>query len=409
MTAQEKTQSAREMGLMEGFPPPPEKRVTRENQMVAPFNRWSFRNELRLNRTADVRRGEEAVAQFQANPRDLNLVTYKNMAGSEFTFKDMIELSYTDGILVLHQGKVIYEQYLNDMKPYSLHAWASGSKSMTGTLAALLAYKGLFDVDAQITTYLPKLKSSGFGDATIQQIMDMTTSIGFPEDRADPISENWRYGVVMGWVEKPDGYKGVETIYDFLPTMKKTGEHGSRFAYLTPNTDVLAWLLKQLTQQSLAELMHEHIWSKLGTERDAYWIVDPFSVETSGSGLVTTLRDMARFGQMMLQKGFYNGRQILPSAVVEDIERGADQEDFARGPAASPGNHGYSYHNQWWVTHNHYGAYLAMGYGGQILYIAPQAEMVVAKFSSYPTPTPAGNEFYSAFAALPALAKMLMD
>jgi len=108
---------------------------------------------------------------------------------------------------------------------------------------------------------------------------------------------------------------------------------------------------------------------------------------------------------MLLQKGFYNDQQILPTALVEDIEKGASQKAFAKGPAASPGNAGYSYHYQWWMTHNEFNAYLAMGYGGQILYIAPKADLVVAKFSSYPTPTPAGNEFYSAFAALPALAK----
>jgi CubicO group peptidase (beta-lactamase class C family) len=94
---------------------------------------------------------------------------------------------------------------------------------------------------------------------------------------------------------------------------------------------------------------------------------------------------------------------------VADFEAGADPEVFARGPAAGPGNRGYSYHNQWWVTHNPFGAYLAMGFGGQILYIAPKADLVIAKLSSYPTPTPAGNEFYSAFAAFPALAKMLTE
>lgn len=83
---------------------------------------------------------------------------------------------------------------------------------------------------------------------------------------------------------------------------------------------------------------------------------------------------MARFGQMLLQQGRFNGRQILPAAVVEDIQRGADQAAFARGPAASPANQGHSYHHQWWVTHNDHGAYYALGYGGQHLYIDPAAQ-----------------------------------
>jgi CubicO group peptidase (beta-lactamase class C family) len=409
MPIPEKPQSACELGLMQDFPPASAKRVTRENQMYAPYNRWSFQNELKLNRTAEVWRGDGPVAQLKENPTDLSHVTYKNMAGTQFTFDDMVELSYTDGIIVLHQGKVIYERYLNGMQPHSLHAWASGSKSMTGTLAAILAHEGLFELDELLTAYLPELKTSGFGDATVRQVVDMTTSVGFPNPKADPIAEDWQYGVAMGWCTRPEGYAGAETVYDFLPLMTKTGEHGLRFTYLTPNTDVLAWLIKRLTRQSLAEVMQERIWSKLGVERDAFWIVEASSAETAGSGLITTLRDMARFGQMMLQKGFYNGQQIVPVAVIDDIEQGADPVAFAKGPAASPVNKGYSYHHQWWVTHNAYGAYQALGYGGQILYIAPTVELVVAKFSSYPTPTPAGNEFYSAFAAFPALARILAE
>ena len=407
MSIYEQLQSARDLGLMQDFPSVPEKRVTRENQMYAPYNRWSFQNELKLNRTAEVWRGNGPVAPLEQDLTDLAHVTFQNMAGTQFTFDDMVELSYTDGIIVLHQGKVIYERYLNGMQPHTLHAWASGSKSMTGTLAAMLASEGLFDLDAPITNFLPELQGSGFADATVRHVMDMTASLGFPDDKTDPIAENWQYGVAMGWCAKPAGYVGAESIYEFLPLMEKTGEHGVRFAYLTLNTDVIAWIIKRVTGQSLAEIMQDRIWSRLGAERDAFWIVDSAVAETAGSGLITTLRDMARFGQMMLQHGFFNDQQIVPAAVINDIEQGADPDAFARGPAAGPGNQGYSYHDQWWVTHNAYGAYQALGYGGQILYIAPGVDLVVAKFSSYPTPTPAGNEFYSAMAALPALAQML--
>jgi hypothetical protein len=165
--------------------------------------------------------------------------------------------------------------------------------------------------------------------------------------------------------------------------------------------------MKRVLNQSLSEIMHERLWSKLGAERDAFWIVDSAVAETAGSGLLTTARDMARFGQMLMQKGQLNGQQIIPAAVVEDIEQGGDQEAFARGPAASPMNQGYSYHHQWWITHDQYGTYQALGYGGQMLIIAPAAQMVIAKFSSYPTPTPAGNEFYGMMGAFPALAKAL--
>jgi CubicO group peptidase (beta-lactamase class C family) len=405
----EKPRTAAELGLMRGFPPAPEQTVTHENQLLGPFNRWSFQNELPLNRVVDVWRGDGPTAALEAAPLDLSAVGYQNRLGQSFSFDEMVELSYTDGIVVLHQGRIIYERYLNGMQPHSLHAWASGSKSMTGTLAALLMHAGLFEPDAPVARYLPELQNSGFGDATVRQVLDMTTALRFPEESTDPISENVQYSVAMGWREPPAGDANALHAYNYLPTLLKGGEHGQRFTYLTPNSDVLAWLMKRLSNQTLAEIMRQWIWSKLGAERDAFWITGPLAVETAGSGLLTTTRDMARFGLLLLQKGRFNGQQILPEAVVADIEAGGDREAFARGPAANPTNLGWSYHHQWWLTHNEHGAYLGLGYGGQMLYIAPAAQLVIAKFSSYPTPTPAGNEFYSAFGAFPALAKWLVE
>ncbi len=137
------------------------------------------------------------------------------------------------------------------------------------------------------------------------------------------------------------------------------------------------------------------------------WVVGPAAVETSGSGLLTTLPDMARFGQMLLDKGKWNEQQVLPADVVEDIEKGGDPDAFARSAIAGPGNVGASYHHQWWMTGNDHGAYYALVYGGQILWIDPKAKMVVAKFSSYPTPTPDGREFWMAFGGIGALGNEL--
>ncbi len=399
--------TAFELGLMMGYPPEADKLVTHANQLLAPYNRWSFQNELPLNRVVDVWHGSGPVSPFEYDLQDIQKIPYKNRQGNEYTFGDMVEMSYTDGIIVLHHGKVIYERYLNGMQAHSLHAWASGSKSMTGSLAALLAYESRIDLDAPVTFYLPELEGSGFAGATLRQVADMTVAVRFREDEIDPISENYAYSVALGWRDIPQGYCGPQTIYECLPTMISNGKHGERFTYLTPQTDVLAWACKRVEKKTLAEIMHERIWSRLGAERDAFWIVGPAAVETAGSGLVTTLRDMARFAQLHVQKGYFNGQQILPAELVEDIQRGADPAAFTRGPAAGSTNQGWSYHYQWWITHNAHGAYLGMGYGGQLIYIDPKVELAIAKFSSYPTPTPAGNEFYSAFAAFPALAEAL--
>lgn len=399
--------SAKELGLMSGRPVPSERLVTHENQLLAPFNRWSFQNELTLNRTTDVWKGPNAVSELPSALQDLSGVTYQNRAGTTFTFDEMVEMSYTDGIVVLHKGRVIYERYLNGMSPSSLHAWASGSKSLVGVLAAHFAVEGLFSPDRAVEDYLPVLKSGGFAGATVRQVMDMTTAVGFPDHDPDPISESAAYATCMGWRTPTDLQGPIESIYQFLPRMEKIGVHGEKFTYQTPNTDVLAWLLTELTAKTLSELMHEVLWSRIGTERDGFWIVNPEGVETSGSGLLTTTRDMARLGRLLLQMGNVDGEQIIAEKAVQDIRIGGDKDAFARGPAASPMNQGQSYRNQWWVTHDWGGSFQALGYGGQILYIAPRVDLVIAKFSSFPTPTPAGNEFYSAMGAFPALVKHL--
>jgi CubicO group peptidase (beta-lactamase class C family) len=181
MLTQPKKYTAAEMGLMSGFPPPPDKRVTHANQLLNPYTRWSFQNSLKLNCVAEVWRGNQSVAELEYALRDLHDVTYRNWAGDAFTFDDMVDLSYTDGIVVLHHGKIIYERYLNGMQPHTLHAWASASKSMTGTIALILAHEGLLDLDAAIATYLPELQHSGFGDATVRQVMEMMTAVTYAD------------------------------------------------------------------------------------------------------------------------------------------------------------------------------------------------------------------------------------
>lgn len=406
MSFQRPPKTADELGLMRGFPPSPDGRVTHATQLLGPYNRWSFQNIQKLNPTADVWRGNGPVAHFDEEPGDIGGIPYQMRDGTTYTFGEMPELSYTDGIIVLHRGKILYECYLNGMQAQTRHAWASGSKSMTGTLAAMLADEGLFDLDAPVTRYLPELSHSGWASATVQQVMDMTTAITFAEGEPDPLLgqpgmahpsmvENWMYSVTMGWRPRPQNYAGPETSYDVLATMKSKGRHGERFTYLTPNSDILAWIMKRLLDKPLADIMQERIWSKLGVERDACWVVGPTTEETSGSGLLTTLRDMARFGQMMLQKGWFNGQQIVPTSVVEDIERSAQ--------GSSP----YSHH--WWMLNKEHGSYCALGFGGQMLYMNPHAQLVVAKLSSYPTPVDGGEEFFHAFAALSALAKALVQ
>ena len=205
---------------------------------------------------------------------------------------------------------------------------------------------------------------------------------------------------------RPAGYDGPATLYDYLATLKREGAHGEGFAYKTINTEVLAWIVKRVTGQRLSTLTSDLLWSRLGAEHDAHFVVDSVGTEAGGGGLNTTLRDLARFGEAMRLDGWFNGQQIVPEAVVGDIRRGAGPSQFARGGYTTlPG---WSYRNMWWVTHNAHGAYTARGIHGQVVWIDPKAEMVIARYGSHPLAANSPHLDPTSLPAYMALARHLM-
>jgi CubicO group peptidase (beta-lactamase class C family) len=258
----------------------------------------------------------------------------------------------------------------------------SVTKSLFGTLGAMLVAEGKLDENALVSRYIPELKDTAYGDATVRQVLDMTVGVRYSENYADPKAEVWQYARAGGIFPRPAGYAGPTSFYGFLETLQKEGGHGQAFAYKTVNTDVAGWLIRRATGQSVGEVLSERIWQKLGAEQDAYMVVDSEGTEFAGGGFNPALRDMARFGEMMRLDGRFNGQQIVPKAVVDDIRRGASREDFAKaGFKTLPG---WSYRDMWWVSHDGHGVFAARGIHGQAIYIDPKAEMVIARFGSFP-------------------------
>ncbi len=155
----------------------------------------------------------------------------------------------------------------------------------------------------------------------------------------------------------------------------------------------------------MADLLSSAIWSKLGVENDAYFMVDSIGTESGGGGLNTTLRDLARFGEMMRNHGKFNGQQIIPEAAVADIEKGGNKDQFAKAGYATL--KGWSYRNMWWISHNEHNAYMARGIYGQSIYIDPKAEMVIVRYASHPVAGNAANDPIT-LPAYMAVAKELM-
>lgn len=374
-------------GLMEGFPPARDRIVSADAGDLSgssfPNTRWAFSHQRELKATVNIRRGSRAPTPLPRQLRDdIDAVAFTTMDGETMTWGQSIDAMFTDGIVVLHRGALVYESYRGALAPELPHIVFSVTKSFVGLVAAMLAHEGVIDPDAPVANYLPELKASAFGDASVRHVMDMTVGVKYSEAYTDPAAEVRTYGIAAGYGRPPEGYDGPRSIVDFLATLKKQGEHGQAFAYKTCNTEVLAWLVQRVTDKAMAQLVSERIWQKIGAEEDAYLIVDPTGMAACGGGMNIALPDLARFGEMMRNRGALSGSQIVLAAVVDDIAGGARKQDFAK--AGYTTMTGWSYRSQWWVSHNELGAFTARGIHGQACWIAPKAELVIARLASHP-------------------------
>lgn len=388
------------LGIMQGFPPPADKtvRFIDGSSLKFPNTRWAFSHIRELVPTARVARDSGTPTKFPYALKDLDSMAFTDMNSAPRTWKEMLALTYTDGVVVMHKGKIVYEKYVGALDTNGQHIAMSVTKSFVGTLAAMLVHEGKLDASAQVIKYLPELKDTAYGDATVRQVMDMTIGVRYSENYADPKAEVWAYAAAVGLAPIGLDYKGPRTAYDFLVGLQKEGEHDQAFAYKTVNTEVLGWILRRASGKNLATLLSEKIWQKIGAEQDAYIAVDSIGAEMGGGGLNANLRDFARVGEMMRLGGRFNGQQVVPAAVVADIAKGADKAKFAKAGYKLLPN--WSYRNMWWVTD--YGAYSARGIHGQAIYVDPKNQMVIARFGSHPIAANAAQDPF----ALPAYRAM---
>lgn len=378
-------------GYMRGFPPPQELRINARDGSFFRFPalRYSVVHMREFLPTVNVARNNRVpLTPFEyALDERIDTITFVPTGEQEpITWRRALDLTYTDGMLVLHRGRIVYERYLGALTEEGVHAVMSVTKSLTGTLAAMLAAEGLLDPSKSVSRYLPQLAGSGFGDATVREVMDMTTSIRYSEDYRDPNAEVWAFGTAgNALVEHPEGTP--QGYYDYLRTIRQEGRHGNVFGYKTVNADLLGWIVATVTGRSVAELLEERIWSRMGMEQDGYYQVDALGTPFAGGGFNAALRDLGRFGEMIRLGGLWHGERILPARAIEEIRAGGDRAAFERSEYGTK-LAGWSYRDMWWITHNAHGAFMARGVHGQAIYIDPTAEMVIVRLASNPS---AGN------------------
>lgn len=403
------------MGWMQGFPPAPDKTLsaTKGNYFVFPALRYSVNcmREFFPTRNVPASRDYRYKVKTRIDPNIGRVRFTPWNSGESIDFDEALDVNYTDGLIVMHKGRIVYEKYPAGLKSDGLHAAMSVSKSFTGTIAAILVAEGLLDPSKPATHYIPELKGSGYEGATVRQVMDMTTAIQYSENYDDPDAEIWAYSA-SGNVFRPSDYVGPQNYYEYLCTVKKIPgkEHGGEFGYKTINTELLGWIVSRVTGKSVAELVSERIWKPLGAHYDGYYQVDPAGITFAGGGFNLNLRDMAMFGEMIRRGGALGGRQVIPAAAAMDIATGgsnpASQARFAAG-GEYPALKGWSYRDMWWISNNAHGAFMARGVYGQAIYIDPAAEMVIARFASAPY---ASNKYLdpNSIPAYEAVAEYLM-
>lgn len=331
------------------------------------INSLTFRSMEKLYDTRKVTSfGPVARLSYEEKPLDF---TYE-FEGKTYTPKDFLDRTYTNAMLVMKDGKVIYEDYLNLSRPDDhFMAW-SMTKSITSILIGIAFDQGLIEsLDDDITDYLPELKKGAYKGVTIRQVLEMRSGVDYEEryDFANPgiAARNHIEALV----------KNVVRFVDVAKTIKRAHEPGEVFAYKTIDTGVLGLLLERVSNRSISSFTTQYLWEPLGAESYGFYIMDgPQGVgrEFNGAGFNGTLRDFARIGDMMLNRGKFNGHQIVSESWVEASTRSTGDE---KGPI--------DYGFQWW-TFSHAEAYTAIGLQGQFIFVDPATNTVVVKLSYFP-------------------------
>lgn len=365
-----------------------------------PNLQWSTRNMGLLPSVMVPRSG--AIAPLGYDPLDPTAVESLEVTTSAGTsvLRDLIEGERIDGLIVIHEGTVRYEQYFGDFGPDDHHIWFSMTKSLIATIYGIMAPELGIDETKTPADYIPSLAGSAFDAVSIREVLNMVSALDYSEDYEDltPGSVHLDYFMRLGMLPSAElmtmdpnvdgAIRGVRNMLARFPAADG-GVPGEVFNYQSPNVDVIGWLVEELSGTPIQDLISERIWSKIGAEHDGLFCMDPDFAPMATAGFNTTLRDAARFGLMSLANGRYGDQQIVPEAWSKDTYAltDADLSAVAKGTNKIEGDERYfedlaGYRSFWWILDPQIGERMAIGVYGQMIYMNPATETVVCSFSS---------------------------
>ena len=346
-----------------------EPRATLANWRTAPHNRWAFHHVRELVPSADIANDPQRIRTLPEAHAELG----------ELGLDAFLRETDTDGFLILQRGRIVFERYANGMTHETPHILMSVSKSMLGLLFELLG----LDAEPRASDILPQLAGTAYRDARLRHLLDMRAAIAFDEDYLATSGPIVQYRKATGWNPLPPG-EAPSDLHAFYASLTQTdGQHGGRFHYVSPNSDLLGWLIEAATGRRFAELMSERLWKPIGAERSAYITVDRLGAPRCAGGMCATLRDLARVGQWMIE---------TQADFLGDLERNGDAQAWAAGDLAQyyPGLP-MRYRSQWYLVDGAAPLAFGMGIHGQNLFVDRANQIVVAKLSSQALPLDAAR------------------
>ncbi len=263
------------------------------------------------------------------------------------------------GLVALKNGQVVQEGYYLGTGEEDLRISWSVAKSFLSALFGVLEAEGAFaSLDDPVEKYAPLLKGSAYEGASIRDVLTMSSGVAFNEDYLDFWSDINKMGRVLALGGSMDGFAAGLKTREAAP--------GGRWHYVSIDTHVIGMVIRGATGKDIPELLESRILAPLGLEAAPYYLTDGEGVSFVLGGLNLRTRDYARFGQMVLQKGFWQGVQVVP-------------QDWVAAMTSPQAKDGSAYGFQWWIPPDAApGEVMAQGIYGQYIYINPGLGVVIA-------------------------------
>jgi CubicO group peptidase (beta-lactamase class C family) len=283
-----------------------------------------------------------------------------------FDMNTFFEEQRLAGALILHKGKIRYERYALGLSPDKRWTSFSVAKSFTSSLVGIALKEGhIKSLDDKVSDYIEGLRGSAYDDVTLHQLLTMTSGVRWNEDYSDPASD-------VAMFNKHVSDDGLPTIVSYMKALPRIHPPGTKWHYSTGETNLIGILVSEASGQSIAQYLSEKIWQPYGMEKPATWLLSPDGREISGCCIQAGLRDLARYGQFILDGGKINGEHVLPQNWLK----------MATTKQTDIGQQGRGYGYQWWTFDD--GSFTARGIFGQTIFIDPVREMVVAMNGNWP-------------------------